>query len=279
MNELDAASDQFSLAARSTKTLTGKPAFSGRHAGVHLHPSGCVQRDPRRFRRPPIALRGPRCKSRTGPREEPARREARLFPSAAEFPRCTRAGRRRRRRRTRGARTSPAPAADGEPTGLANRPINPTSGIDAAVGMAAVLRETIGGGSSTGATVAAAPRRWRVCWLGAVRRCARAGRGPAPRDRATPADDAMPAPASARRLAPSRALASTSESVPTTTDAVAAHALPRTGISGFSARAWEGTSTRSSPPYRQACGRPGGAESEEAHGAGRRSRIRPRVAC
>src|SRR5205814_1289493 len=125
------------------------------------------------------------------------------------------------------------------------------------------LRETIGGGSSTGATVAAAPRRWRVVLVSAVFGGALAlAAGLLTRPRAPERTHATPAPSSTTATAPTRALASTSGSAPTA-GAVLAHAASSADNEVSPARVGGPTRGRARPTAKRA-EEPAPAESEEA---------------
>jgi serine/threonine-protein kinase len=158
-NEVDAASDQFSLAAMVYEMLTGKPAFSGdtlasiAYQVVHATPV------PARSHRPDLPPEVENVVSRALAKNKRDR-----FSSVAEFAvhlRWT---------VSLAASGTPAPQAvdDGAPTLVVDAPDDLTPVSTLPSGMAAVLRETSGGAAGAGPAVSAAPRRWRIVFVSAL---------------------------------------------------------------------------------------------------------------
>ena len=272
MNELDAASDQFSLAAMVYEMLTGKPAFSGdtlasiAYQVVHATPV------PARTHRPSLPAEVENVVSRALAKNKRDR-----FSSVAEFAVHLRWTASLAANRTPAPQLA-GPATDGEPTLVVNSPDDPTPVSTLPSGMAAVLRETIGGGSGTGATVAAAPRRWRVVLVSALFGGALAlAAGLLTRPRAPERTHATPAPASAT-AAPPTARARVDQRERAHRGRRAGSRRRRRRTMRFLPRAWEDRHAveRARPPNVPESRR---ARKSKRPRSRRRWRVRPRVAC
>jgi serine/threonine-protein kinase len=236
--------------------LTGKPAFSGdtlasiAYQVVHATPV------PARTHRPDLPAEVENVVSRALAKNKRDR-----FSSVAEFAVHLRWTVSLAADRTPAPQLA-GPETDGEPTLVVNSPDDPTPVSTLPSGMAAVLRETIGGASGTGATVSAAPRRWRVVLVSALVGGALAlATGLLTRPRAPERTHGTPAPASATADPATRGLASNSGSAPTA-GALPVHAAQSADNEVSPARVGGPTRGRARPTAKRA-GEPARAESEE----------------
>ena len=274
-DELDAASDQFSLAAIVYEMLTGRPAFSGdtlasvAYQVVHATPRSGETYAPRCRRRSITCCREPWPRTR-----------------AIDFLRCrssrsTFAGRpslARTAARAAGRRTANRRRADA----VVNRADETTAVSALPSGMAAVLRQTHGGASSTGAD-----RRCRSAPLaesllvaalvgGAL---ALAAARPADATARTPSGDARNAGDRSATADPptARRSASTAGRGPTRGRPARSTRRKRRTTQVFSgARGERPTRGRAAPDAPNVAGEPARAESRERPRSRRRSPVRPR---
>jgi serine/threonine-protein kinase len=257
MNELDAASDQFSLAAIVYEMLTGRPAFSGdtlasiAYQVVHATPV------PARTYRPDLPPEVEKVVSRALAKNKRDR-----FSSVAEFAvhlRWT---------ASLAANRTPSPQlTDGEPTLVVNGPEEPTPVSALPSGMAAVIRETTGGlsarggassaGGHAGTTASDGPPRWRIILVSALLGGALAlAAGLLTRPRTPERTRGALAPAPVTAAPASRAVASSSGSAP-------AHPVQALGADVPAARAAGPTRGRARVPAKRA-GEPVRLETEES---------------